>query len=490
MLSSSNSLLSPGVNKWFHPKPLIEAIDGCVRITAAGFCGSDYLSHQEYKPYGRAKGGHVSIKLTAIRKAYKHYASEQTVADPSVVAGDREDAVWRVTGLPAGLVLLGKSPDSIDCLLSGVDFFYADGAYNFKTNPITIGTLTSRHGEETVDYFYLGGSPAIIDLPQFSFSKYGVQTSGASNLVDSIKSGGPAAFGGVGLLSTAGAGRFATTSSGNIDRVWVEGGCKVGLVANQLIYADKSEKTKNRGDYLAAGDSLVLESDNIGVALIADGKASWVPSVADVVSGIVSHSEVVATNTYKDSGIHKFIADYRPDTANNTIIQPVKVSGGNATELVNVEIAEISKAWILYGNDIDSCNKLMPHTGMVSEEILCHATRSGGCLECHNIKPAISAEGESFIRILSLGCTCHGHQLSFGSSIYAIALELRDGSIYKVINIFPAVTAVAQSTPLIDVYLNKSFEVGEEEPLADDDLSRYWLEVEQDVELFDVSDIL
>lgn len=490
MISSNNSLLSSGINKWFHPKPLIDSINGCVRTAASFFCGYDYLTSTEYKPYGRAKEGTISIKLTDIGKAYKHYASERSVADKSIVSGEREDGLWRVYGLPVGLVLIGKSPDSVDCLLSGVDFFYSEGAYFFKINPVAFGTLTSRQGEESVDYFYLGGYPTVSDFPQFNYTKYGVQTQGSDRLVSSVKSGGLSAFGGAGLLSAACTGRYASQESGKLEWVWTEGVCKIGLVANQLLYAGKDEKTRDFGAHIEPGDSLMLESPHIGAVLLDDGNASWVPGISDITSGVVSHSEVVLEEIHKDPGTHKFIEDYRPDTANNTIIQPIKVIGGNSLELADVEVAKIDKVWILYGNDADSSNKLNPHTGMLSAEVLCHATRSGGCIECSNIVAVSPGDGDGFIRVLTLGGVQHGAPMSYGSAIYSIALELVGGRIYKVINIYPAVTAVAQATPLVDIYLNKSFEVSEKEPLANDELSEYWLEVEQEVELFDLLDVL
>lgn len=490
MLSSSNSLLPAGVNKWMHPKPLLDAINGCVRTAASCLCGYSYLSEQKYFPYGRAKEGHISIKLSDIKIAYINYASDLCIANKSILAGATEEGVWRIAGLPNGLVLLGKSPDDSNCLLEGVDFFNHNGFYFFSKNPMVAGTLTTKSGEEVVDYYYLGGSVSIIDFPQFNLTKYGVQTPSSDTLVHVVKSGGPTAYGGVGLLSTAAAGRFAAMSEGKLDKLWEEGDLKIGLVNNQLIYADKYEETKAIGDQIKFGDSLMTASETTGTVSLDCGDISWVPGSCDITNGPVSHSEVVIDYAHKDLNTHKFVADYRPDTASNTIIQPIKISGVNATELTDTDVAKIKKVWVLYGGGLDPYGNLKPHSGMSVGELLYHAVNAGGCIECSNLKSSVSETGDGFIRALSLGGVPHGSPLSYGSSIYGLALEIGDGKLYKVINVFPTVTAVAQSTLLLDIYLNKPFEIDKEKPLADDSLSWHWLEVEQELEIFDLLDTL
>lgn len=490
MISSHNSLLSSGIVKWLHPKPLIDAINGCVRVTSSCFSGCDYLTAQEYKPHGRAKEGHISIKLSNIKKAYKYCAASDIVAGSEIKAGECEHSLWRVYGLPRGLVLIGKSPDSLDCLLSGVDFFYSRGHHIFKVNPLTVGTLTTRYNEGIVNFFYLGGSPAVVDFPQFNFTKHSVQTSGSDRLVRMVKSGGVAVSGGTGLLSSACTGRFTATEAGKLDRVWEEGGCKIGVVSNSLIYADKDEKTKSLGDELKPGDGLIQDAQSIGEVVISGTDVTWVPSINRVSSNPGSHSSLVARNTYKDPGTQKFISEYRPNTANNTIIQTIKIQGGTAAELTEVEVAKIKRTWILYGDDSASCASVLPRAGMMSEELICAALRFGGCISCSNNSVDMADTGEVFIRILSAGGDTYGSPLAYGMSVYAIALELDDGVIYKVVNIFPAVIAVTHATLLVDVYINKSVEIAKKEPQTSDDLSKYWLEAEQELDVLDILDVL
>lgn len=490
MLSSLNSFLSSGVNKWFHPKPLMEAINGCLRIVAEPLCGSEYLTSPTFLPYGRATSGTVSIPLSKIFQEFGLYAGDGVSADASVLAGERRDG-WRVWGLPKRLVALGKSPDDCGMALVGNDFTEDDKGYVFKENPIKFGSVTSTKDGEILSFYYLGGAVTIRDFPQFKHTLGVAETKAELEFITSLKSTASVVNGASGRTNPVITGGFACSVDSVIDNVWIEGDLKVGITrAGQLLYADKRSETKQPGDVILSGEVLGERGYDIGVIAIHNGVANWLRGGTEYNGEVKSHSETVISSYTENVPLNRHIKMYRPNTGNDTIVQHIKADSKSVQETNPTADPKIKSIWALYKNSSDSGTPYKSFNGMTTKDLKKLGIERGGCLEITKLTETVGEDNTKAIEAVGLNAKAYGKQMEPGDVIYAVSAVTDDDRVYKTVSIKSGGVLRAQATPILCLSVNSTDNIVDPEvSTSTDRLTNYWLLVEQGLDVTGAMDV-
>lgn len=488
MPSYLSSLLPSAVHTWFHPKPLIEAINGCLRSVSACFGGMSNISSTEYLPFGRGSEGSVAIPIDYIKDNAKHYACRSITASDSVIAGKTNETSnkWRVLGLPQNIVVLGKSPDDPECLLVGVDFQETSEGYIFSTNPMTAGTVSTFGDIPKISFYYFGGAPKVRDFPQFIGTRYSVTTKTADELVTAVKTSATAVNGSGGLINSAMSGRFCCISPGNLDAVWSEGGVTVGCVGEQLIYANNDDDVKNVGQFLNIGDTLSDLTETKNALVIKNNRAEWWDAVCSTdYSDVVVYSDKIIRGINTDTGLAYFLADYCVNSANNVVVQQLDIDFSGVLSLSGDDMTMVRKAFLLHKpvNTTEFHSDI--YSGITATALKAQAAKVGGCVESTFMRLADSRGDYPVLNVVFMSGNEYGLRITQGSVIYAIALADVDDNVYKVGILPKGIDLKAAAVPVVNIKLTGSFGLVTERTPVTDDLSKYWLEVEQEVTLGD-----
>ena len=250
-----------GVREWLRPRKLVEAVYGCLRIVSESFWRGATLDSVSYVCNKKESTGTVCIPLSKIHN-YETIAGSNSAGGVvakvgGVVAGNTTDR-WHINGLPSGIALLGKSADSVNCMLVGQDFVETDNGYTAFKNPAEFGVI--KHpalGEPTISFYYAGGEPSSADN-RFNISYPGVFNIFVKKIIDSIRL---SAFGlglADGKIAAIASGRNCVLEDSKLLRVWSEGGVTVGQTTGMLLFASTEDTIKySEGDVIPQGCSLL-----------------------------------------------------------------------------------------------------------------------------------------------------------------------------------------------------------------------------------------
>jgi hypothetical protein len=481
MLNNKNSLLSSGVFTWLKPSKLIEAVEGCLQVTAGtSFCLTDAGATGGVKMNNRAVGV-VSIPLTNVSKNYRCWAGSGKLASKTIVAGD-STVGWRVFGLPDNLVLLSKSPDNSKGALVGSDFSEAVNSYVFYKNPLDFGVIATNGLEPVVSFYYLRNSGSFVNFKSVTSYDKGFSTQNEEGIVSNTKGVYLTVNGACGEINTAAAGLFSCSEPGELEAVWTEGDYKIGATKTEFLYAPSTFNTKNPGDALEPGDTLLSANQNTGSVIIKEGTGYWFNGGSDIVDSVKTTSIPVLKYATDSVRFSKFIESVRPNVACNPILQYFDITQSLSAPLSESKNPVISRIWVLYSSDDKAIPQIYP--GLTTPELRAHCINNGGAFICSNIQSGYSEDGGDVLITLSMNSKTVGRQQRAGDTVYGVALEEAGTSkIYKLITIKNKQKLSAHATLVVRLFGSSGISAEDQETagVVNDDLTVYWLKTVQDI---------
>lgn len=498
MLSTKKSLLPVGIRSFFKPSVLFEAIDNCLRLVSEPLAGSDSLVVNDTDKLPRGLKTAISIPLSNVRKNYRHLAADIVVAGSDKVSGET-DSGWRVFGLPPDLVLVSKSPDSSECLLVGCDFIENENSYLFYKNPLECGIIAVNGPEPMLSIYCLSCRPDAYDYLQTTRTDRNFGSRDNRQISERSTDRYLSVNGACGSLSAAATGMFSCGSEGVLERLWTEGNYKIGVVGDSFVYANKSDKTKNLGEYLNIGDTLVDDNHHTGSILALAGVGYWFDGTGTAFGDCRTVALQSMPYIEKSNAFQQLLENIRPDVACNPLLQYVDLSLNLSETLTDAEWSDITRIWIMYSANQDFTDVPPMYTGLTTNHLKSYCISRGGCMICSPVQQGEDTEGGKVLISLSLNSDTFGSRPSAGNVVYGIALEeAGTDKIHKIIIPERKIYLIAQATVVVRLFENLtavgSGESGtptvapgipggipEDSVEVDDDLTIYWLKTVQDI---------
>ena len=359
-----------------RPTQIVQSIVSAVRIATHRLSSVSQLTEQQPTiAYGKQYVT-IAIPLSHITKAE---------------VSEHGDYVYKVTGIPAGAVLIGKSADG-DAALRYAQFIETDDGYIFNKYPGNYGTISTRGGEHCTFLVCIGKPVHVGDQDYAKEYSCALDDATVAALsTEFVKL--PALNGLSGDILTLACGHTPIRQNSSISMQWSEGSDLFATVSDSL-YISRGCAGERAPSPVLPGASLVpMTADFCVLDIPKQRKAIWldsevtelpnyvkefqdafryVRSFDDIVTLIKSIGQYTynTTNSPNDPGTQKLLRKYKTVAPYVHLTQRVTVS-------TNVDLSGVHKLAII-------CHKSRnnPIARVAEESALSYLLRSarGGCV--------------------------------------------------------------------------------------------------------------